>query len=513
MATALRPDPLGGLPAEALITDPAECAFYAQDVHSLGPPPLAVFRPTSVEMLASGVGAATANGVAIVPRGGGMSYTRGYVADAPGALIVDTGLLDQIVDIDATDMTVTVEAGCTWAALFDALAPLGLRTPLWGTLSGIKATVGGGMSQNGVFWGARDGTIAGSALAFDVVIADGRIVSTGNGFLRPFGPDLTGLFASDAGALGVKARVTLPLKREGAAFAYASYAFDDPAGICGAMSAVAREAPASESFGFDPFLQAQRMKRESLARDARALVGMMRGQRGFWKGLTEGAKVVAAGRSFLDGATFSAHFICEGRSQAAVDADAAALDAIVRENGGRAVENTIPKVLRANPFPPVNSMLGPEGERWVPVHGIVRHSRALATVAAITALFERHAGAMERLGVGAGYMFVGVGATGFLIEPVFYFPGAPGELHRRSIEPAHFARLRRFDHDDAARALVDELRAAVIDIFAEQGGMHFQLGRTYPLEGRIDAGTWALLKAVKVAVDPRGLMNPGALGL
>ena len=513
MATLFKANPLAGLPAEALITDPAECAFYAQDVHTLGPAPLAVFRPTSVEMLAEGVGAATRAGLAIVPRGGGMSYTRGYVADAPGALIVDTGLLSRIVAIDDIDMTVTVEAGCTWAALHDALKPLGLRTPLWGTLSGVKATVGGGMSQNGLFWGGREGTIAASALSFDVVLADGAIVSTGNDFLRPFGPDITGLFAADSGALGIKARVTMPLVRDGAAFAYASYAFDTPAAICAAMSAVMRERVASESFGFDPFLQAQRMKRDSLAKDARQLVGVMKAQGGFWKGLKEGAKVVAAGRSFLEGASFSAHFVCEGRSEAAVEADRAALDRLVTAEGGRAVENTIPKVLRANPFPPVNSIMGPEGERWVPVHGIVRHSRALATVEAITALFTRHETEMDRLGVGAGHMFVGVGATGFLIEPVFFFPGAPEEMHRRSIEPAHFAKLKRFAHDDDARALVDRLRADIIAIFGEQGGVHFQIGRTYPLEGRIDPGAWRLLEAVKMHVDPRNLMNPGALGL
>ncbi|MFX5656453.1 hypothetical protein ABTE24_19970, partial [Acinetobacter baumannii] len=87
-------------------------------------------------------------------------------------------------------------------------------------------------------------------------------------------------------------------------------------------------------------------------------------------------------------------------------------------------------VLRANPFPPVTSMLGPSGERWVPVHGIVRHSQALATIEAIIARYDAHAAEMERLGVGAGYMFLTVGTTGFLIEPVFYWPDAQGALHK-----------------------------------------------------------------------------------
>eukprot|EP01035_Chromulina_nebulosa_P041130 gene41130-55613_t len=248
---------------------------------------------------------------------------------------------------------------------------------------------------------------------FDIVLADGSIVRTGSDVLRPFGPDVTGLFAADCGALGIKAHVTLPLVREAEAFAYGSFAFDAPKQFSAAMSEIARSGLASESFGFDPFLQAQRMKRDSLGADAKALVGMMKAQGGFWKGLKEGARVVAAGRSFLDDATFSIHTIAEGRSQAAADADMTAIRAIALTAGGREVENTIPKVLRASPFPPVNSMLGPNGERWVPVHGIVRHSQALATIEAVIALFETHAAAMDRLGIGAGYMFLTVGTTGF----------------------------------------------------------------------------------------------------
>jgi FAD/FMN-containing dehydrogenase len=506
-------DSLRGFAPEALIIDPAECAFYAEDVFTAGPAPLAVFRPSHIDELARGVGQATAAGIVIIPRGGGMSYTSGYVAPEAGALIVDLGRMARILEINQIDMTVTVEAGCSWNALYEALKPLGLRTPLWGSLSGIKASVGGGMSQNGLFWGARNGTMAHSALSYDVVLADGSVMQTGSGFVRPFGPDLTGLFGADAGAFGIKAHVTLPLMCEAEAFAYGSFAFDAPPQYCAAMSEIARCGLASESFGFDPFLQAQRMKRDSLVSDAKQLVGMMKSQGGFWKGVKEGAKVVAAGRSFLDEARFSIHLICEGRSQAAVDEDMRRIEAIVAANAGTKVENSIPKILRANPFPPVNSMVGPEGERWVPVHGVVRHSKAVATIEAITALFASHEAEMERLSVGAGYMFLTVGATGFLIEPVFYWPDAQGEIHRRSVEPAHFAKLTRFPANPLARALVELLRSEVIAIFGQMEAIHFQLGRAYPLKERSDPKAWALLEAMKAAVDPHHLMNPGALGL
>ncbi|MFN3945143.1 MAG: FAD-binding oxidoreductase [Allosphingosinicella sp.] len=498
---------------EGLITDAAECAFYAQDVFAAGPAPLAVIRPADKEVLAAAVALATGEGVAIVPRGGGMSYTQGYVPDAPGALIVDLGRMNRILAIDEEDMTATVEAGCTWEALHRALKPRRLRARAWGTLSGIKASIGGGMSQNGIFWGARDGTVANAALAFEVVLADGRIVSTGSDFFRPYGPDLTGLFACDTGALGIKATVTLQLVREGAAFAYGSYAFADEGSFLRAMSAVAREGLTSECFGFDPFLQAQRMKRDSLAKDAGQLLNMMKAQGSAWKALKEGAKVVAAGRSFLDDAGFSLHAVCEARHQAAADADLAAIADIAAAEGGRPVENSIPKVLRANPFPPVNSMVGPEGERWVPVHGFLPHSRLAEGWAAIQALFAGRAEEMERLGVGAGAMFAAVSPSCCLIEPVFFWPDALDELHRRSVEPAHLARLKGFARNPEARRLVEELREGVVDLFTRLGAAHLQIGRTYRLGEAHDPGAWALLKAVKQAVDPGGLMNPGSLGL
>lgn len=499
--------------ADGLITDPRECEFYAQDVYSKGPEPLAVIRPAGKEALARAVGLATSNDIAIIPRGGGMSYTGGYVAPSAGALIVDMGRMNRVLEINPTDMTATVEAGCSWEELRQALKPHQLRALAWGTLSGIKATVGGGMSQNGVFWGARDGVVVDGALRFEVVLADGRIVSTGSDFFRPFGPDVTGLFAADTGAFGIKATVTLQLVREGTAFAYGSYAFDTAEAFFAAMSGVAREGLASESFGFDPFLQAQRMKRDSLASDAKSLVNMMKAQGSAWKALKEGAKVMVAGRSFLDDATFSLHLICEGRHDAAVAADLAAIDRIVAGAGGRAVENTIPKIVRANPFPPVNSMVGPSGERWVPVHGFLPHSRLLDGWHRIQSLFAARRDEMDRLGVGAGAMLAAVSRSACLIEPVFYWPDELEELHRRSVEAEHLAKLSQFPANEASRALVAELRREVISIFRELDATHLQIARTYPLERALDPTAWEILRAFKAAVDPKNLMNPGSLGL
>lgn len=519
MATRMS-DPLTALEAVAeavgadmLVTDEVERDFVGQDIFSVGRRPVGIFRPRDIDSLSRGIAAAAAAKLTIAPRGGGMSYTSGLLPAEEGALVVDVSAMNRILSVDEADMTVTVEAGCTWAKLYEKLHPMGLRPPVWGTLSGLIANVGGGMSQNGVFWGAARGPIVSSALSFDVVLADGSVIRTGNRGMRSFGPDVTGLFAGDCGAFGIKAHITLPLIREAKAFAYGSYAFQDAEAFITATSEIARAGLATEVFGFDPFLQAQRMKRESLAKDAKALVGVMKSQGGFWKGLKEGAKIVAAGRSFLDDAGFSIHTICEGRSQASADADLEAINAIVQAAGGRAVENTIPKVMRANPFPNVNSMVGPQGERWVPTHGVLRHSKALPTLNAIVALYEKHRAEMERFDIGAGYLFLTMGTTNFLIEPVFFWPDQLEQVHERAVEPGHFAKLTRFPANPEARALVDRLRAGLMEIFGEMEAGHFQIGRSYPLKARSDPGAWNILEAVKHTVDPDHRMNPGSIGL
>lgn len=503
----------GKVAAGSLLTDEVNRELYRHDVYSAGPAPLAVFRPGSVEELAAGIGAATAAGIAIVPRGGGMSYTGGYISPTPKFILIDTSSLNRVIEVNETDMTVTVECGISWDALRRELQPRGLRTRTWGTLSGINATVGGGMSQNGVFWGAGGGTVVDSALSFDVVLADGSVVSTGSSFFRPYGPDLTGLFAADCGAFGVKARATLRLVREGAAFGYGSFAFDTSDQLFAGMSAVAREGLASENFGFDPFLQAQRMKRDSLASDAKSLVNMMKAQGSLLKGLKEGAKVAMAGRSFLDDVPFSLHCITERRRQSEADADMAEITQLIEAAGGRAIENTIPKILRANPFPPVNSMVGPEGERWVPVHGFLPHSKLVDGWNAVQSLFASRADEMAALGVNAGAMLAAVSPQVCLIEPVFFWPDELNPLHRHAVEDAHLAKLKGFPANQASTALVHELRAAVVAEFQKLGAVHLQIARTYPLRQGHSAKTWGLLKELKDKVDPKGLMNPGSLGL
>ncbi|MEE4538077.1 MAG: FAD-binding oxidoreductase [Erythrobacter sp.] len=497
-----------------VLDDADALEFYAHDIYDRGADLAAIVRPADKHELAAAVRVATRAGHPVAPRGGGMSYTGGYTQSRAGAVLFDLARMDRVIAVDDVSMTVTVEAGCTWAALKERLAHHNLRTPMWGTLSGLKATIGGGMSQNGIFWGTgRHGTASQSCTALEVVLADGTLMHTGKKHARPYGPDLTGLFLGDTGALGIKASVTLRLVHEADFHGYASFAFDDADGWFAAASEIERRAIATECFGFDPYLNAIRMKRDSLSSDARQLVGMMKKQGGVLKAIKEGAKVVAAGRDFLKDANFSLHVLAEGRIQAAADADIGIAREIVHMRGGREVENTIPKIIRANPFGPLNSILGPEGERWAPIHGLVSHGHSAACFEAFTDLFAEHANEMDHLGVHYGTLIAAVGGAGMVIEPCLYWPDARNPVIEDTIEKAHLKKLPRHAKNESAWALTQTLKRRIVDIFHEHDAVHFQIGRTYRYRDSLHPRANALLQAAKQELDPQGLMNPGSLGL
>lgn len=508
------------LGAEHVLLDEADRRFYGQDVHHEGTPPLAVVRPATVEELVEVVRVARSAGLAVAPRGGGLSYTQGYLAGTPAAVTVDLSRLDRIVEVNVADGYVTVECGATWKQLDDALAPHGVRTPFWGTLSGLRATIGGGLSQGAIFLGsATHGGAAESLLGLDVVLGDGTLARVGSHanamgqpFFRQFGPDLSGLFTGDCGSLGIKARATLRLIPRLADTRHVSYGFEDADMLLDCMAAIARAGAVTELFAFDPGMQRVRMKRVSLAEDARALGQVMKAAGGGLASLKAGARVVLAGRSFLDEAHFSLHMSLDGRDAADADARLALVRRIVGDKGVE-VAATIPQVMRANPFAEVNSMIGPGGERWVPVHGTVPLSRAVQVYHALESVHARHRAQRERHGIDHGYLMCIVGDRGILIEPVLYWPDARLEFHERVLDRDYLSRLPCFEENLPARAVVDELRRELAECLMQHGAASFQLGRFYPYQRGLDPANARLLAAIKRLVDPDGIMNPGCLGL
>ena len=130
--------------------------------------------------------------------------------------------------------------------------------------------------------------------------------------------------------------------------------------------------------------------------------------------------------------------------------------------GGVEIPNTIAKVIRAVPFPPLNSLVGTDGESWVPVHGIVSLSTAPQVLADIQALFAQMAGAHQPAGIKTGFLFTSLSTNAIIIEPVFYWPNGWRPIHAAAIEPAHLARLTQRPGNPEATARVAEARKRVI---------------------------------------------------
>lgn len=506
---------------QGLKDDQASREFMSQDIWAKGETADFVAAPTNVAEMQAAIRAAYERGLSLNPRGGGYSYTKGYTPDRANVGILDLSKLTEIVEINTEDMYVTVQAGVTWAQLYEALKPLGVRTPFWGPLSGIGSTIGGGLSQNNAFFGAgKYGTTGESLLSITVVLADGTLVKTGtagtrNGkpFWRYYGPDLTGLFCGDAGALGYKAEATFRLIPLPKAEETASFEFSSRDACAEAMTQMMREDIACEIFGFDPNLTRVRMARASIVSDAKALTNVMKNQGSILKGLREGAKVALAGRGFMEKVDYSLHICVEGRSQTGVQEDIKVLKKIAADLGGREIENSIPKIIRANPFGPMNNILGPQGERWVPIHGIVPTSEGPATWAELDAGFAAMADEFEQHDILTGFLITSLGTTGYLIEPVFIWPEEIWPIHEHTVGEDWLKKIKRHPVNPAATAVVQKARNVVLDVFSKRAAAHFQIGRTYPFKETRSAETWQLVEAIKKAVDGDGIVNPGALGL
>ena len=450
----------------------------------------------------------------MVPRGGGASYTDGYLFKDGGHVVFDLAGLDTI-SVDEANLTVTAGAGATWQALKAALDQRGLRTPFWGPFSGIAASIGGSISQNTVSHGsAAHGISAQSVQSMQVVLANGELIDTGaSKATRFYGPDITGLFTGDCGALGMKAAVTLPLIRARQSFEALSFAFDDFASYHAAVRLAQVEQLDDSHFGLDLALsQGQIARQEGIGARLKIAAEVLRKAPRKLKGVEQIIRMAIAGEDPMRAGQFMCHFIVEGFDDDDARGRARRLRRLLLPHG-REIANTVPAFVRTMPFAPLFNILGPGGERWVPIHGVLAHDCVVEFDAAFRALLDERASRMAELGVWTGTMFSPVPTAGFLYEIALYWPDDRTEYHRMTLGDDYLAQLPQFSDNPAARDYAEGLKLAIIDLYQQFDAAHFQLGRTYPYQSRLDPAALRLLKAIKRELDPDGLMNPGVLGL
>ncbi len=510
------------LGADKVLTRPEDVIFFSTDIFVQGETAEAVIAPATVDLLSKAVRLCTENGRVVIPRGGGFSYTQGYIPVQPNTVIVDTRGLNRIVEINEEDRYITVECGCTWVQLYNALKEKGLRTPYFGPMSGYHSTVGGALSQGSFFLGSTQyGTTADTVLGLEVVLADGTVLTTGSAastvssspFFRNYGPDLTGLFLHDTGALGFKARAMLKLIPFPKHTEVATASFDIEAPALAAMSDIARAGLAAECYTWDPAFGRVLASRNSLLDDMRYLGGVVRSG-SLFSGLINGARLVLRGKTAFKGEKFLMHVTIDDPTEAGAQGKLKLVHAIAAKHGGRLMEPAAPRAMRGTPFTDFLPLgrANPE-QRNLPIHGIFPHSKVGEASREMHRYLADRKDFMAQHGITYGTIFFAVGPYAMCIEPLFYWIDEQLGLHNRETDQSDVKALAKIPERPAASKAVAELREGVVALFTRNGAVHCQIGKAYPYRQTRKPETYRLLQSLKALVDPKGLVNPGSLGL
>ncbi|MFI8809950.1 MULTISPECIES: FAD-binding oxidoreductase [unclassified Streptomyces] len=203
-----------GLPAEALITDPDVTASYAHDMASFcdAGAPAVVVLPRTVEQVQHVMRTATALRVPVVPQGARTGLS-GAANASEGCIVLSLVKMDRILEISPVDRIAVVEPGVINAVLTRAVNEHGLHYPpdpsSWET-----CTIGGNIgTASGGLCCVKYGVTAEYVLGLDVVLADGRLLTTGRRTAKGVaGYDLTRLFVGSEGSLGIVVKAVLALK-------------------------------------------------------------------------------------------------------------------------------------------------------------------------------------------------------------------------------------------------------------------------------------------------------------
>ena len=190
---------------------PAQLYCYSYDSSQIRGTPDYVVRPQDTEQVSQILRFANEHDIPVTARGAGTGLAGGAVA-LEGGIVLDLSGMDRILDIDINNLQVAVEPGVVHSKINEALKDDGFFFPP-DPGSSEMCTIGGLIANNGS--GMRTvkyGTTRNYVLDLEVVMADGSVINTGSKTLKSSaGYDLTQLMVGSEGTLGVITKAVLKI--------------------------------------------------------------------------------------------------------------------------------------------------------------------------------------------------------------------------------------------------------------------------------------------------------------
>jgi glycolate oxidase len=222
------------LPADALITDPAETRAYECDaLTAYRCPPLAVTLPGSTEAVAAVLRICHEEGVPVVPRGAGTSLAGGSLPTAD-SVILGVARMNAVLETDYDNRFIRVQTGRTNLSVSGAVEE---RDFFYAPdpSSQLACAIAGNIAMNsGGAHCLKYGVTTNNLMGVTMVLMDGTVVELGGAHLDAGGLDLLGVVCGSEGQLGVVTEATLRIlpKPEGARPVLIGYDSNEVAGAC-----------------------------------------------------------------------------------------------------------------------------------------------------------------------------------------------------------------------------------------------------------------------------------------
>jgi glycolate oxidase len=441
------------LPFDRLQTDADVIASYGQDRAVFEAPGTAAIlvNPRSTAEVVAVVEAARAAGVPIVPRGAGTGLT-GAANAIDGCIMVSLHRMNEIIEIDKTNRMARVQPGVINADLKAAVAEVGLFYPP-DPASFQMSSIGGNVATNaGGLCCVKYGVTRDYVVGLEVVLASGSVMRTGRRTLKSTtGLDLTGLFVGSEGMLGIITEITVKLVPAPPPPATAVAYFDElpPAGTAIAeIFDQGLEPSMLEIIDRTSLRQVEAVYRMDLDTEAACLLLIQTSGDGSAEAISDIAAICAA-----NGASFVHHIDDPAEGDMLIE---------VRRRIGGAMDKA--------------------GKSWLPEDVAVPRERLAELLAGITAIGERH---------GIDIPTIGHAGDGNL-HPLLMFDAS---------DPTELA---------TAKAAFAEIITLALELGGTMAAEHGvgTLKRPF-LEAELDPAQLAAQRAVRRALDPDGLFNPG----